>query len=119
MNCTLLLSDLLPPAELGAEPLVNLRTPYLNKLLARGNTVLKPRLPAEDWLCEAFGVTRQQDRPLAALMLKADGGDPQGGYWFCAEPIQLRVDRNRLIVAARINDYTAEETDKLIAALNS
>jgi hypothetical protein len=119
MNCTLLISDLLPPAELGAGPFVNLRTPHLNKLLARGNTVLNPPIASEDWLCEEFGVARQHDRPLAALMLKADGGDPQGNYWLCAEPIQLRVDRNRLIVAARIDDYNTEESGLLIAALNA
>jgi hypothetical protein len=119
MNCTLLIADLLPPAELGTELLANLRTPYLNKLLARGSTVLNRPMMAEDWLCEGFGVERQQDRPLAALMLKADGGDPQQDYWLCAEPVQLRVDRNRLIVAARVNDYTAEETGVLVAALNA
>ena len=119
MNCTLMISDLLPPAELGADPFVNLRTPYLNKLLARGNTVLSSPMHVEGWLCEQFGVARQQDRPLAALMLKSDGGDPQGDYWLCAEPIQLRVDRNRLIVASRVNDYTTDETGLLIGALNA
>lgn len=118
MHCTFLIPDLLPPSELGAEPYTDLRVPGLCMLLARGETVLRPRLASEDWLCERFGVTRQHDRPLAALMLKADGGEPRHDYWLCAEPIQLRVDRNRLIVAAHIADYTAAEAAELTAALN-
>ena len=51
-------------------------------------------------------------------MLKADGGEPGSHYWLCAEPILLRVDRDRLIVAARIGDYNAAEVAELIAALN-
>jgi hypothetical protein len=118
MQFTLLIPDLLPPSELGAEPYADLRVPRLCTLLARGETVSRPPVASEDWLCERFGVARQQDRPLAALMLKADGGEPRQDYWLCAEPIQLRVDRNRLIVAARIADYTAAEAEGLTAALN-
>ena len=118
MQFTLLISDLLPPSELGTEPYADLRVPRLCTLLARGATVRRPPVASEDWLCERFGVARQQDRPLAALMLKADGGEPRHDYWLCAEPIQLRVDRSRLIVAARIADYTAAEAESLIAALN-
>jgi hypothetical protein len=119
MHCTLSIPDLLPPSELGAEPYADLRVPRLCTLLARGETTRRAPLASEDWLCERFGVARQQDLPLAALMLKADGGEPRRDYWLCAEPIQLRVDRNRLIVAARIADYSAAEADDLTAALNS
>jgi hypothetical protein len=118
MQFTLLIPDLLPPSELGTEPYANLRVPRLCTLLARGETARRSPLASEDWLCERFGVARQQDRPLAALMLKADGGEPRQDYWLCAEPVQLRVDRNRLIVAARIADYSAAEAEVLAAALN-
>ena len=119
MQFTLLIPDLLPPSELGLEPFADLRVPRLSTLLARGETARRPPLASEDWLCERFGVARQQDQPLAALMLHADGGEPRQDYWLCAEPIQLRVDRNRLIVAARIADYTAAEAVDLTAALNA
>ena len=118
MLCTLLIPDLLPPAELGAEPCAGLRVPMFATLLARGATARLPPLAIEDWLCERFGVARQNDLPLAALMLQADGGDPARAYWLCAEPIQLRVDRHRLIVAARVTDYTAAEAADLTLALN-
>jgi hypothetical protein len=118
MHCTLLIPDLLPPQELGSEPYAGLRPAHLGTMLARGNTARQPAVTREDWLCERFGVPRQQDFPLAALMLKADGGEPANHYWLCADPVQLRVDRNRLIIAGRAADFTAAETRGLMAALN-
>jgi len=118
MHCTLLISDLLPPSDLGAGPFADLRVPNIGTLLARGEMAHRPPLASEDWLCEQFGVPTQPDRPLAALMLQADGGGPLHYYWLCAEPVQLRVDRNRLIVAARVADYTAAEANELVVALN-
>lgn len=118
MHCTLLIPDLMPPPELGAEVSAGLRAPGFSTALARGNAVKSTNVPREDWLCERFGIARQHDRPLAALMLKADGGDPDQHYWFCAEPIAVRIDRDRMIVAERIEDYEAEESAQLIGALN-
>ena len=118
MHCTLLIPDLLPPHELGSEPYAGLRLAHLGTILARGNTARHPPVTREDWLCERYGVPRQQDLPLAALMLKADGGGPANPYWLCADPIQLRVDRNRLIIAGRATDFSDGETRDLMAALN-
>jgi hypothetical protein len=117
MHCTLLISDLLPPREFG-EPDAKFRVASLAAMLARGDTVKRAPLTREAWLCDQFGVPAQHDRPLAAIMLKADGGEPGPYYWLYADPIQLRVDRNRLIIAGRAGDFTAAETRDLIAALN-
>lgn len=118
MHCTLLIPDLLPSQEYGIEPYAGLRLPSLETLLARGTTKRQTATTPENWLCDRFRVPQQQDRPLAALMLKADGGTPGGDYWLCADPIQLRVDSNRLIVAGRTADLDALEAHELIAALN-
>jgi len=118
MHCTLLIPDLLPPSDLGVGPFADLRVPNIRTLLARGEMVRRPPLASEDWLCEQFGVPTQPDGPLAALMLQAENGDPLHYYWLCAEPVQLRVDRNRLIVAARVADYTAAEANELVVTLN-
>jgi len=63
-------------------------------------------------------VPQQQDRPVAPLMLKADGGEPGSHYWLCADPVQLRVDRNRLLIAGRTTDFSTAEALDLVAALN-
>ncbi|MEO7727330.1 MAG: hypothetical protein ABIS45_08760 [Burkholderiales bacterium] len=118
MHCTLLIPDLLPPRELGAEAFAGLRTAALSELLARASVTTTSAIFREDWLCDGFGAKAQQDRPLAALLLQADGGAPAHDYWLCADPIHLRVDRNRLIIAGRAADFSADETRDLIAALN-
>jgi len=118
MRCTLLIPDLLAPVEVGSEVYADLRVPCIETALARGDIVQRAPVTREDWLCERFGVAAQSDRPLAPLMLKADGGVPGNNYWLCAEPVHIRVDRNRLVVAARISDYTAAESGALITALN-
>lgn len=119
MHCTVLIPDLLPPSELGRDIYDGIAATGIATALARGDTVKSTSVPVEDWLCERFGVARQHDRPLAALMLKADGGEPGPHYWFCAEPIAVRIDRDRLVVARRIDDYSDAETAELIAALNA
>jgi hypothetical protein len=118
MHCTLLIPDLLPPPDMGDEPYAKLGVPSLELLFARGDTVAHAPQFVEAWLCDSFGVPRQRDLPLAALMLKADGGDPGPHYWLCADPVQLRVDSSRLIVTGRVDDLTAEETAALITTLN-
>src|SRR3990170_3774302 len=110
MRCTLLISDLLPPAAFGSGPLQDLRLPSLETLLARGTVVRQPALERDAWLCRAFGVTKQQDWPVAPLTLAADGVDPQHYYWLRADPVELRMERNRLVMAGGITDLDADET---------
>ena len=118
MRCTLLISDLLPPAAFGSEPYQDMRLPLLETLLARGTLVRQPALERDAWLCRAFGVTRQQDWPVAPLTLAADAVDPQHYYWLRADPVELRMERNRLVLARAVSDLDTAETHELIAALN-
>ena len=118
MHCTLLIPDLLLPRTLGTEPYERLRPAALSTLLARGTTASRAEVAYEEWVCSAFGVAKQQDVPVAPIMLSADGNDPQHHYWLCADPIFLRADRNRLIVAGRAADIDDSEAGALIAALN-
>ena len=118
MHCTLLIPDLLLPRTLGTEPYERLRPAALSTLLARGTTASRAEVAYEEWVCSAFGVAKQQDVPVAPIMLSADGNDPQHHYWLCADPIFLRADRNRLVVAGRAADIDDSEASALIAALN-
>jgi hypothetical protein len=118
MHCTLLIPDLLLPRELGAGPYHGLRPAALGIVLARGTTTSLPSVSYEEWVSSALGVAKQQDIPVAAIMLGADGGDPQRHYWLCADPVYLRADRNRLVIAGRAADMDAAEASALIAALN-
>lgn len=118
MHCTLLIPDLLLPHALGDEPYRGLRTAALGVALARGNATPRPPLAYEEWLCRSFGVPQPHDSPVAALMLNADGGDPQHYYWLCADPVHVRADRSRLVIAGRATDIEAAEAHEFTTALN-
>ncbi|MDB5812497.1 MAG: hypothetical protein JWN94_4619, partial [Betaproteobacteria bacterium] len=50
MNCTLLIPDLLLPADFGADAYAGLQLPHLESVLARGETRTQAPLPSEAWL---------------------------------------------------------------------
>jgi hypothetical protein len=118
MHCTLLIADLLPPPVSGGEPCQDMRLPMLETLLARGNVAPEPALERDAWLCRAFGVAKQDDWPVAALTLAADGVDPEHYYWLRADPVELRLERSRLVMAGGVSDLDANESRDLVAALN-
>ena len=95
------------------------RLPAAEMLLARGRCTSGPSQSLEAWLHEAFGL---EDAPLAAgaLTLLAAGGEPRGDCWTRADPVHLRLMRDRLVLvppaALRI---AREEADALCEALNA
>ncbi len=113
MHCTVLISGLLPLPS-GLHP----RAATLETMLARGTTALRPALDRDAWLCETFGIAQQNDWPVAPLLLRANGGDPGQYFWLRADPVHLRPDRSRLVLAAVIHDLNTEESTALVAALN-
>jgi hypothetical protein len=119
MHCTLFVPDLLT-AAVSAAPQRVANAPRLGALLARGNTAAAPAGGAEQWLCETFGIARQQDWPVAALTLAADGGgDPGAHYWLRCDPVHLQIARNRMHLATGIAAPDAAEAQALVEALNT
>lgn len=56
----------------------------------------------EAGLFSLFGlpVETQADLPVAALTRLHDGGEPDGSWWLRADPVYVRVDRDRALVLA-------------------
>jgi hypothetical protein len=112
MHCELVIPGLFasPPAA---------RAAGLELLLARGRCASTESQPLETWLAEAFGLG---DKPLpaGALTLLGAGEDPGTDCWSRADPVDLRLLRDRVILvpgaALRIRD---EEASALCEALNS
>jgi len=117
MHCTLLIPGLLTPGA-SSETTGDLRLAELEVAFARGDSRVRENISCDQWLCDEFGVSVDGDIPAAPLMLKADGGDPQEDFWFCADPVHLRADRSRLVLSARIEDLTGDEAIKLVDTLN-
>lgn len=108
---------LLWPKDSIAEVTRGLELPALHALLGRGRRMRRPAVPAERWLCEAFGI-KGEELPVGALRLLGEGRDPGGDAWLCADPVHLRFSRNTLVVDAAGPDLGMDEAAQFAAALN-
>ena len=111
MHCELIVPGLFAEAS-GARP------PGLELLLARGRNQHSESRSLESWLQEAFGV---EGRSSAAgvLTLLAHGGEPGEHCWARADPVHLRLMRERLIVVPSAAFALSQaEADALVDELN-
>jgi hypothetical protein len=93
-----LIPHLFPPARLLETAAQDLRLPALETLLTRGTMQTCPEEGVEAALCEALGIRRQQDWPLAPITLEADGWPAEGTHWLRADPVHLRVMRDCIVL---------------------
>src|SRR5438552_13948022 len=111
MHCELLAPGLFAaPGEL--------RLPSLELLLARGRCASAGSQSVEAWLHEAFELG---DEPLAAgaLTLLGANGEPGERFWVRADPVHLRLMRDRLVlVPAAALRIGRGEAEALCDALN-
>ena len=109
---------LFPPARLLETAAAGLHLPALQTLLARGTRQPCPDGGVEAALCEALGIARQQDWPLAPVTLAADGGVAGDAYWLRADPVHLRVMRDRIVLAgADALSLSRQDADALADAI--
>ena len=95
----LIVPYLFPPARLLEAAAQDLRLPAFETLLARGRRATAAAEGVEAQVCAALGVARQQDYPIAPITLQYDGGEPGMHYWLRADPVHLRVMRDRIVLA--------------------
>jgi hypothetical protein len=114
----LLIPHLFPPARLLELATQDLRLPALETLLARGTLKACADEGVEAALCETLGISHQQDWPLAPITLEADGSTAGESYWLRADPVHLRLMRDRIVLtdSAALN-VSREEADALAAAI--
>ena len=113
-----LIPHLFPSARLLEAAAQDLRLPALQTLLARGIRQSCPAEGVEAALCEALGIACQQDWPLAPITLAADGGLAGNAYWLRADPVHLRVMRDRIVLAdSSALELTQPEADALAATI--
>src|SRR5437764_9027064 len=111
MHCELLAPGLFAaPGEL--------RLPSLELLLARGRCTSAGSQTVETWLQEGFEL---DEEPLAAgaLTLLGAGNEPDQRFYVRADPVHLRLMRDRLVLApAPALRIQREEAAALCEALN-
>ncbi|CAB3644525.1 regulator [Trinickia soli] len=122
----LLLPFALPTAADASSALHDLRSPALDKLLARATLVervagedFQRTLPHERWVARQFGAIASNaadEAPLAPYMLLADGGKPGDVQWACVEPVHVRIAHDHLVlIDPSALDLTDEDATKLLA----
>lgn len=122
----LLLPFALPSAADASTALHDLRSPALDKLLARATLVervsgedFQRTLPHERWVARQFGAVASNatdDAPLAPYMLLADGGTPGGDEWACIEPVHVRIAHDHLVlIDPSALDLTDHDATQLLA----
>jgi hypothetical protein len=110
MHCELVVPGLFaaPAAE---------RLPAVELLLARGRCTGGDSETYETWLRDAFEL--DVPLPAGALTLLAGGGDPGADWWIRADPVHLRLMRDRLVfVPSAALRIQRSEADALCEALS-
>jgi hypothetical protein len=124
----LLLPFALPAAADASTALHGIKSPALDKLLARATLVdrvigedFQRTLPHERWVARQFGTVPSgsaaaDEAPLAPYMLRADGGDPGDATWACIQPVHVRIAHDHLVLIDPASlGLTDEEAATLMA----
>lgn len=88
----------------------------LDLLLARARREASAQTDMESLLCGEFGIARQLDWPIASISLCASGLETANDYWLRADPVHLRIERDRVILT-EIPEPGPEEARVLCEAL--
>mgnify|MGYP003670325738 CR=1 FL=1 len=99
-----------------------LSLPSLEIILAKSVSTKNPSQEIDAWLCHTFGITKQQNWPVAPIMLQLDGsGKVETGkdYWIRADPVHLRLEQNHIMLAdSQAFQITKEEAEQFTNKLN-
>lgn len=90
--------------------------PMLSMLLTRGRHETIPQTDLAARLCQEFGIPRQLDWPVAAITFAHAGGQPAREHWLRADPVHVRIERDRLILN-EIPSADPQELESLRVAL--
>jgi hypothetical protein len=113
MHCELVVPELFAAGAPG-------RYPALERFLARGRRTIEGPQPQrlEGWLREAFAL-EEKVIPAGALSLIAANRDPGNDSWLRADPVHLRLLRDRVVVMpAEALQISLQEADAFCASLN-
>ncbi len=116
---TLFVPSLFWPETGDTDSYSGLRLPALERLLSRGSAANSACENESAWICERFGVQKQNDWPVAPVAFAGDGGVATAEYWLRADPVHLRVHNDGLILfAPETVEISEDESHDLTEALN-
>ncbi len=116
MPLDLVVPDLLLAADAPAA-MRELRLPWAERWVARGDAHRVAIRGLDTWLARAFGVPGPAG--IASITLAADDA-PRAGHWLRADPVHLRIGQDAVALHdAAVLDVTAAEAAALVAALQA
>ena len=116
MPLDLVVPDLLLPPDAPAA-MRELRLPWAERWVARGEARRVAIRGLDAWLARAFGVP--EPAGIAAITLAADDS-PRAGHWLRADPVHLRIGQDAVALHdAAVLGVTAPEAAALVAALQA
>ena len=116
----LIVPYLFPPARLLETAAQNLRLPAFEILLARGRLAACAAEGVEAQVCFELSISRQQDYPIAPITLQYDSGEAGAYYWLRADPVHLRVMRDRIVLAdSGVLGLSRAEADALAHSISN
>jgi len=121
MNLHLLIPALFWPDHSHLEVYHGLQLSALETILAKSQLIESSGQDVEAWLCQAFSVEKQQDWPVAPIMLEIDGEGIEVGndYWLRADPVHLRIENNHILLAdSQILNISLKEAILLADTIN-
>lgn len=100
----------------------DLSLPALETFLAKSSQNQQTSQGLEAWLCEAFGVSKQQNWPIAPILLQAENTDQASAgkdYWLRADPVHLRIEQNHILLAdSQMFKISIKESNQLADIVN-
>ena len=119
---TLVIPGLFGPFSAGNGALPEPPLPALQRLLHGASSMPGGAPDLDAWLCQRFGIVREEDGdwPVAPLEAALELGDAGPCYWLRADPVHLRADRSRLVLfGPEALGVCQEEADALVESFNA
>lgn len=122
MNLHLFVPGLFWPDNSRPEVYQQLQLPALETILTKSRWTETPQQMLEPWLCQAFGVEKQHDWPIAPIQLQSDSQEikAENSYWLRIDPVFLRIENNHILLAdSQIVNISLKEATQLADSINA
>lgn len=100
MNLHLFIPNIFWPDSSQTDIYQHLKLPALEIILAKSDCSETGGEILESWLCKIFNVNKQQDWPIASILLQREENQIEAGenYWLRADPVHLRIENNHILL---------------------
>jgi len=123
MKLHLFIPDLFWPDSSQADIYQQLELPALEMILSKSShrQTAAGQSP-ESWLCKNFNVDKQQDWPVASILLQCEEKEIEVGesYWLRVDPVHLRIENNHMLLGDnQILNISLKEAIALADSINT